>query len=216
MKKLEIEKKWYKLILDLCGGTGAWSKDYKEAGYTVINITLPDYDIFRTVISRRHIMFVGEKRLLVKTSDIYGILAAPVCTMFSFARRNAKVPRDLEEGMKLVIACLNIIWECNYNHKLAFWCLENPMGYLRQFLGKPVFTFNPCDFGDPYTKKTDLWGYFNIPKGKRVEPEFKDFESGKRMSKMHYETSCKSRERRKILRSITPPDFAKAFFEANR
>ena len=118
--------------------------------------------------------------------------------------------------MKLVIACLNIIWECRYDHKLAFWCLENPMGYLRQFLGKPVFTFDPCDFGDPYTKKTDLWGYFNIPKKNRVEPEFVDFESGKRMSRMHHKTSYESGERRKILRAITPPSFAKAFFEANK
>jgi len=60
-----------------------------------------------------------------------------------------------------------------------------------------------------------LWGYFNIPKLKRVEPEFIDFESGKRMSKMHYETSCKSIEKRKILRAITPLGFAKAFYEAN-
>jgi len=28
-----------KIILDLCGGTGAWSKDYEETGYIVINIT---------------------------------------------------------------------------------------------------------------------------------------------------------------------------------
>jgi len=34
-----------KIILDLCGGTGAWSKPYKEAGYDVRLITLPDYDI---------------------------------------------------------------------------------------------------------------------------------------------------------------------------
>jgi len=127
-----------------------------------------------------------------------------------------RIPRDLREAMKLVKAILNIIWECRYDHKLAFWCIENPTGYLRQFLGKPAFTFDPCDFGDPYTKKTDLWGYFNIPKGKRIKPEYKDFESGKRMSKMHYETSLKSVERRKILRSITPAGFAEAFFEANK
>lgn len=205
-----------KVIADLAGGSGAWSKDYKDAGYTVINVTLPDFDIFKTTFEDGYIDFKGDKKLTVKVNDIYGILAAPVCTQFSFARRNAKTPRDLEEGMRLVRACLEFIWECRYNHKLAFWCLENPMGYLRQFLGKPAFTFDPCDFGDPYTKKTDLWGYFNIPKGKRVEPEFKDFESGKRMSKMHYETSCESGERRKILRAITPQGFAKAFYKANR
>ena len=207
-----------KVILDLCGGTGAWSKKYKEAGYRVINVTLPDYDILKTEIrpQYRDMILKGKRGLIVDFDNIYGILAAPVCTMFSFARRGAKTPRDLRQGMELVIASLNVIWECRYDHKLAFWCLENPKGYLRQFLGKPVFTFDPCDFGDPYTKRTDLWGYFNIPKKNRVEPEFVDFESGKRMSKMHYETSYKSGERRKILRSITPPGFAKAFFEANR
>jgi len=189
-----------KIILDLCGATGAWSKRYKEVGYDVRLITLPYYDV----------------RTYLPPDNVYGILAAPVCAMFSLARTRAKTPRDFRQGMKLVIACLNIIWECRYKNRSAFWCIENPMGYLRQFLGKPVFTFDPCDFGDPYTKKTDLWGYFNIPKLKRVEPEFKDFESGKRMSKMHYETSCKSIEKRKILRAITPPGFAKAFFEANR
>jgi len=34
-----------KTILDLCGGTGAWSKPYKDAGYHVINVTLPEYDV---------------------------------------------------------------------------------------------------------------------------------------------------------------------------
>lgn len=34
-----------KVILDLCGGTGAWSKPYKEAGYDVRVITLPKHDI---------------------------------------------------------------------------------------------------------------------------------------------------------------------------
>ena len=208
-----------KIILDLCGGTGAWSKKYKEAGYIVINVTLPFYDLLKTKIEGNYIIFQGGsvKPLKVRISDIYGILAAPVCTMFSFARTTAKTPRDFREGMKLVIACMNIIWECRYDHKLAFWCLENPRGYLNQFLGIPVFAFNPCDFGDPYTKKTYLWGYFNIPKkGNVVEPEFVYFKSGKRMSKMMYEASLKSKRKSKILKSITPPGFAKAFFEANR
>jgi len=205
-----------KIILDLCGGTGAWSKYYKEAGFIVIVVTLPYYDILKTIIEGEYIIFRGTKELKVKIIDIYGILAAPICTHFSLARTRAKTPRDFRLGMELVMVCLNIIWECRYNHKLVFWCLENPMGYLRQFLGKPVFTFDPCDFGDPYTKKTDLWGYFNIPKKKPIKPKFIDFESGKRMSKMHYNTSLKSSEKRKILRAITPAGFAKAFYEANK
>lgn len=36
---------WNKIILDLCGGTGSWSKPYKDAGYDVKVITLPDNDV---------------------------------------------------------------------------------------------------------------------------------------------------------------------------
>lgn len=32
-----------KIILDLCGGTGSWSKPYKEAGYVQETLTLPSY-----------------------------------------------------------------------------------------------------------------------------------------------------------------------------
>ena len=34
-----------KIILDLCGGTGSWSKPYKDAGYDVRVITLPEHDV---------------------------------------------------------------------------------------------------------------------------------------------------------------------------
>lgn len=70
-----------KVILDLCGGTGSWSKPYKEAGYDVRIITLPEYDVFE----------------YEPPDNVYGILAAPTCTHFSFARTNAKTPRDLKK-----------------------------------------------------------------------------------------------------------------------
>ena len=33
------------VILDLCGGTGSWSAPYREAGYDVRVVTLPDMDV---------------------------------------------------------------------------------------------------------------------------------------------------------------------------
>jgi len=71
-----------KIILDLCGGTGSWSKFYNEAGYDVRVITCPDYDV----------------RTYEPPKNVYGILAAPPCTMFSIARndKTAKQPRDLK------------------------------------------------------------------------------------------------------------------------
>ena len=194
-----------KVILDLCGGTGAWSKPYKEAGYDVRNITLPEYDV----------------REYKPPENVYGILAAPPCTMFSLARTKTKKPRDLKEGMECVRACLNIIWyymEVKQDTKkktlpLKFWALENPNGMLKYFLGKPVFEFNPYDFGDGYKKRTYLWGWFNEPKKNLVECDKPKFDKLK-SKEIHPEYYGKlTRQER---RAITPAGFAKAFFEANK
>ena len=209
-----------KIILDLCGGTGAWSKPYKDAGYDVRNITLPEYDV----------------RTYKPPKNVYGILAAPPCTMFSIARndKTAKEPRDFREGMETITACLNIIWECRYQTfrkqegGLKFWALENPKGYLIDFIGKPCFEFNPYDFGDPYTKKTCLWGNFNFPKKKPVKPEkhgnsektfVKEVEHFKHMKNYQIPKDYQKKTGltwRKIARSITPEGFAKAFYKSNK
>ena len=195
-----------KIILDLCGGTGAWSKPYAEAGYDVMNITLPEYDVME----------------YEPPDNVYGILAAPPCTMFSFARTNAKEFRNLKGGMGVVIACLNIIWECQYkiitntqkHSPLKFWCLENPNGFLKYFLGKPAYEFNPYDFGDYYKKKTHLWGWFYFPVAQPVESGgLLKFDSLKTKEIYPEYYGKLTRQER---RTITPPGFAKAFFEANR
>jgi hypothetical protein len=59
------------------------------------------------------------------------------------------------------LACMRIILLCK--PYLAFWCLENPVGRLVHYLGKPVMYFHPYEYGDPYQKKTCLWGMFNRP-----------------------------------------------------
>lgn len=189
-----------KIILDLCGGTGAWSKPYKDAGYKVINVTLPEFDV----------------RTFNPPENVYGILAAPPCTMFSLARTRAKKPRDFQEGMEIVIACLKIIWKCRYKNKLKFWALENPTGYLRQFLGNPVFTFHPSDFGEPYTKKTDLWGYFKEPRKIPVILNADEKHRSKINNRKLPSISDFTGSKQAARRSITPTKFAKAFFEANR
>ena len=181
-----------KIILDLCGGTGSWSRPYKEAGYTVITITLPTYNVTLWgksggVIDTLYFPSYpdGKADLRIPIKDIYGILAAPPCTMFSFARTNAKKPRDLKEGMECVRACLDIIWVCKEVQQatskktlpLRFWALENPYhGFLPQFLGKPAFTFDPWEFGDGYQKRTALWGHFNEPKKQPIPmtPDMKE------------------------------------------
>lgn len=195
-----------KIILDLCGGTGAWSKPYKDAGYDVRVITLPTHDI-----TTYH-----------PPENVYGILAAPPCTMFSMARTVAKTPRDLEGAMKVVSACLRIIWECQYRGtRLKFWAMENPKARMRWFMGIPAMTFNPYDFGDPYRKPTDIWGNFNTELKKtpvELDP------NQKKQSQLNIQNlqpipddyiRDPNMSPRAIARSITHSGFAKAFFKAN-
>lgn len=184
-----------KVILDLCGGTGSWSKPYKDNGYIVHNITLPKYDLMDEDVVKYCISL-----------NPYGILFAVECTVWAnsgacwFDKRS---PREIFHYSKLLVKGLRVIMGGNS----TFWCIENPVGKMKHFLGNPIMLFNPCDFGDPYTKKTLLWGNFNKPKKNSVLPV--------EGSKMNLKYGGKS-ERTKMMRSITPPGFAKAFYEANK
>lgn len=196
-----------KIILDLCGGTGAWSKPYKDAGYDVRVITLPTDDILT----------------YQPPENVYGILAAPPCTMFSMARTVAKTPRDLESAMKVVKACLEIIYRCQYGGKrLQFWALENPKARLRWFMGLPAMTFNPFEFGDAYRKPTDLWGNFNTDLKKNIVALNPNQDKQSRLNIKDLQPIPDEYIRdpnmtsRAIARSITHSGFALAFFKANK
>src|SRR3990167_7592680 len=86
MEKGGIELNKNKVILDLCGGTGSWSRPYKEAGYDVRVLTLPDFDVLETQFVDGILHFRGEaETMVIETENIYGIFAAPPCTEFSKA-----------------------------------------------------------------------------------------------------------------------------------
>ena len=201
-----------KIILDLCGGTGSWSKPYKDAGYDVRLITLPDYDVFT----------------YVPPENVYGILAAPTCTEFSLCRTNAVNDRDLEKSMKLVKRCLEIIWQQQYKlpskysklTTLKFWALENPRGFLKYFLGNPPLEFSPFEFGDDYKKRTHLWGNYNIPIKTPIECSKEKFDKTlmedlpQLPNGFIYDKGC-GLDKRQVRRSITPTGFANAFYKTN-
>lgn len=205
-KKIPIKDR---IILDLCGGTGAWSQPYVDVGYQVVNVTHPHYDV------------LDYDEYFDFIDNVYGILAAPTCTQFSFARTRAKTPRDLSGGMELVDRCLEIIRHHNYNGKLMFWALENPLGFLRHILGKPYLTFNPSDYGANYTKKTDLWGFFNLPKinpREMTEDEKKrNYENNRILPSLPCGYVLPDNFRPiQAKRSMTNSHFAEAFYKANK
>lgn len=205
---MSVQDNAHKIILDLCGDTGAWSRPYREAGYDVRLITLPEYDV----------------RNFQPPEDVYGILAAPPCTEFSLAKNGSPVPRNLEAGMEIVEACLCIIWHCQSRDGLRFWALENPLGLLRRFLGRPKYTFKQWEFGDLGVKPTDIWGFFAEPRKKtKTMPDgiTKRYKSGKVntfawAAPKPPEWAKGLNLDRAALRAMTPPGFAKAFFDANR
>lgn len=192
-----------KIILDLCGGTGSWSEPYRKAGYDVRIITLPYYDV----------------RNYKPPKNVYGVLAAPPCTHFSLAGSQYWAEKDKNgqtaEALEIVNACLRIVDEC----KPKFWALENPRGRLHKFIGMPTYKFYQSDFGAPYRKCTWLWGDFNtlivqgpINEHPRHMDELKLSELYQLPSDYNLNIDhCK----RAAQRSIYPPAFVQAFFEAN-
>lgn len=197
-----------KIILDLCGGTGAWSKPYKDAGYDVRLITLPEQDVTD----------------YIPPKNVYGILAAPPCTQFSLAAGKKMEERNIVEGMIPVNACIRII----FTSKPFFWALENPIGFLRRFLGEPKLTFRQWEYGDKGIKPTDIWGSFNIPiktvfkhhnsqiSTKPLKKDLLYISAGGSSGREPRKKLGKVDKRDSLIASITPPGFAKAFFEANQ
>jgi hypothetical protein len=117
---------------------------------------------------------------------------------------------------------MRIVLRCRIYGDLKFWALENPRGFLRQFIGKPVFTFEQWQFGASTVKPTDLWGYFNAPK-----PTISVRPSGLTYKRNGYirssiEAPVYPEEYKRLnlntaaIRALTPAGFAEAFFKANK
>lgn len=175
------------LILSLCDRSGVWSEPYEADGYDVVRVDLSrDADV--------RLMHLPDR-------PVHGVLAAPPCTVF--ANSGARWPRsslEMIEGLSVVDACCRLILvSCP-----SWWVIENPAGKLSRYLGPPTATFQPNDYGDPYTKLTCLWGVFNMPVREPVEAT--------EGSKMHLVAPGPHRAE---IRSQTPSGFARAFFEAN-
>lgn len=179
------------IILDLCAGSGSWSLPYLEAGYDVRHVDIDnDLDV-------RALAFPGRVR---------GVLAAPPCT--DLARSGAqywkaKGPEALLHAVSVADACIRVA----VMSEAMWWALENPEGRLRRILGPPAHTFTPSDYGDPWEKRTLLWGSFRIPARRHIARDRAD------LSKW-LQNYPQSRGRAR-MRSCTPPGFARAFFKAN-
>jgi Site-specific DNA methylase len=179
------------VVLDLCAGTGAWSEPYANAGYDVRRIDLPT-----------------DVRLLHFPWGIHGILAAPPCTMFCRMRmcRGEPTQDQFREALSVVDACLRLVAVC----RPSWWALENPQGYLSRWLGPPQLRFDPFEYGDPWTKRTWVWGNFRLPLATMAAVAPVDS-----WVRKHGPDGQTGIAKGTAEASRTPPGFAQAFFEAN-
>lgn len=207
-----------KLILHGCADTGSDTWAYQQdPAYTVSKIGAG----------------VGIENFS-PARPVHGAVMNPVCIEFSPVRRgkpgtNYPHVSDPEAGLFLVRECLRVIEEA----QPKWWVIENPaMGSLRKFLGKPTFTYQPWQYGSPWTKLTALWGEFTPP-----EPTYKRWEdvpkldlwarAGRKPSIVYLHKSAfhmipefrdsgmPAPESDMELRSLCSQGFARAFKEVN-
>ena len=205
-----------KTILSLFDYTGNWSKPYSEAGYNVIQLDIKHgQDIFEDTIPAA-ISYHQEGK------KVHGILSAVPCTDFAvsgarwfkeketqpaqYFGKDVQFENTVDMSIGFVLATLFLV----ELFQPKWWVIENPIGRLHTLVpevGNPKMYFNPCDFGEPYTKKTALYGEFNTRLYKTPVLALE----GSKMWRLYGGKSDRTKE----LRSVTPVGFAKAFFNAN-
>ena len=190
-----------KTILSLFDRTGVWSQPYVDAGYNVVRVDLADgLDV--NDFSVEYLIDTLE------LDEVVGVLAACPCTDFSASGARWWNEKDADgrtaASIELVKQTLRTIEYFNP----TFWAIENPVGRIQRVAGlpEPRLIFQPHHYGDPYTKKTMLYGQFNadLPQA-NVEPT-----EGSRVHKLRGNVP-----EEKEARSTTPEGFAYAFFMAN-
>lgn len=224
-----------KTLLSLFDYTGNWAAPYEEAGWNVILWDIkhdPDMVSRFSDINEANAEFFYE-HIFDNYGTVDGIIAAPPCTDFAVSGARHWKSKDesgiTELSVEMVYQVLRIVDLCQPD----FWALENPVGRLNKLMPELAeygpWYFQPWWFGDPYTKRTGLWGEFNKPIKSNgigifksiedselceVEPVMFQGKDGKKGSYMWAKLGGKS-EKTKELRSTTPKGFARAFYNAN-
>lgn len=178
---------WHKTILSLYDHSGVFANQYRKAGYNVVQVDL----LFNN----------KDVRLLNKlNAEVYGIIAMPPCTKFSKA--GSWVIRSDAEMLE-ALSMVDCVFRFIYLYNPVFWVIENPPGKLTTYLGQPLRRVRYQDCGADLRKDACLWGKFNFPY------------LAKKPGKKRVEDFSGSSKAGKILRSKTPVEFAKIFFEHN-
>lgn len=195
------------IVLSLFEQSGYASLYWRMAGYQVISVD-----------TKLGIDIMNWNYKALDKSRVIGIMAFPPCTHFTNSGAQYWKEKDEDgrtaENVKLVKKAMEII---NY-FEPDWWFLENPVGRIAKLVPElknyGPFYFYPYEYGDPWKKKTALYGKFKPPVKKPVKPIQKVAGNGDKYSPIMMATGGKS-EKTKMIRSVTPKGFAKAFYLAN-
>lgn len=191
------------LAISLCDLSGKILIPWADHGYDCYAVDIQHS--IRQAQKRNSIHFVwGDVRSWCPPPGRAAFVAAfPPCTHLAACGARDWQTKGLSlysDGLELFNACLLVAaWSG------APYLIENPVGRLSG-LRRPDYYFDPCDYGDPYTKRTCLWtgnGFVMPPKAPVFPSEG---------SKMHRMSPSPHRAKE---RSETPMGFAVAVFRAN-
>lgn len=214
-----------RIILSLFDESGVWSEPWRVAGYVTIQLDKQlGFDILYDKLSPTAVIAEIEATF---GGRIEGVLAAVPCTSFSGAgarfwdSQHDKPNREMVrkkygdyaaehydtplEYAKMLVSMTELYVELSAPR---FHVLENPVGRMPRVTGlpEPKMLFMPNNFGNPYIKRTQLWGDFNndMPMA-NTEPT-----EGSKAHRLRGDNPKQKKER-----SLTPEGFAYSFFMAN-
>lgn len=191
------------IVLSLCDYTGNMVQPWLDAGYECWIVDIR-HEPGEHRVGRLVRVGADVRDWLPPRREYVIAFAFPPCTHLAVSGARwfrRKGLRALSESIDLFGACVHI---CEWTG--APWMVENPVSVISSHYRKPDFTFDPCDYGDPWTKKTCLWtgGGFRMPTKRRVEP-----------MRGNWTLQFSPSPERANRRSETPIGFAKAVFRAN-
>ena len=194
-----------KIILSLFDYSGAWSQPFQDAGYEVMRVDLKD----GVDVSDFSVEYLTESLGLDGSSgEVVGVLAACPCTDFASSGARWWNEKDSDGRTRASVDLVKQTLRTIEFFAPKFWAIENPVGRIEKMTGlaKPRLVFQPHNYGDPYTKRTHIYGLFgaNLPTA-NVEPT-----EGSKAHKLRGDDPKQKEER-----SNTPEGFAYAFFMAN-
>ena len=197
-----------KVVLSLFDSSGILSQPWIDAGYTVYRLDLdPESQVAWDVdVNDITIEFLQDHGL----DDVDVVLAQPPCTDFACSGAGHFAAKDADGRTQASVDLIDQTIATIGFLRPHMWMLENPIGRIKTLTGLPEarMVFDPFVYGDPYTKRTQIWGDFNpmLPKAV-VEPHLGSIITNKLSG---------STNKGKRLRSLTPEGFAYSYYMANR